>query len=401
MNGDTQEVLLRRRLGELAGFARTTPRKLPSASALRPTPAIRQPPTPWRAALLIGSAAAVIGGLVVLSQRERPIVPTNSTGSATAPEQSTASTAPGSVPSPSTTYVAVDPGTTAVTTTSLPSDFAGLEGSPLTYQARREDTVALLGYQLCVGGVSLAAVNAWPDGLRHQLSEGEQIVVPSGACVRGEALPGQAGLVPNSVAVAGDGGSGIAAALLAVGLPVTDSSKVSSGLARPDFYDWSSEMATMVATLPSGTPVVFDVGSNDGQAITPADGGPSLLLGSPEWTSEYMSRVRHIAKIVIGSGHPLIWVGVHDSANADFSRALVSVADATEYALEGTQGAIYILAWDVLRGSDGSSSSEPVNDSDGNPVVVRVSDGYHLTDDGARLVSDRVLFALRANGFNL
>ncbi len=110
MNGDAQEVLLRRRLGELAGFARTTPRMLPSASALRTRPAMRQPPTPWRAALLVGFAAAVIGGMVVLSQRERPIVPTNSTGSATAPEQSTANTAPGSVPSPSTTYVAVDPG---------------------------------------------------------------------------------------------------------------------------------------------------------------------------------------------------------------------------------------------------------------------------------------------------
>ncbi len=92
---------------------------------------------------------------------------------------------------------------------------------------------------------------------------------------------------------------------------------------------------------------------------------------------------------------------IGDTANADFSRALVSVANATEYALEGTPGAIYVLAWDVLRGSDGSSSSESANDSDGNPVVVRISDGYHLTDDGARLVSDRVLFALRANGFNL
>ena len=110
MNDDAQEVLLRRRLGELAGLARTTPRKLPSASALRPGPALRQPPTPWRAALLIGSAAAVIGGLVVLSQRERPTVPTDAAGSTTVPEQSTVSTAPGSIPLPSTTYVAVDPG---------------------------------------------------------------------------------------------------------------------------------------------------------------------------------------------------------------------------------------------------------------------------------------------------
>ncbi len=110
MNDDAQEVLLRRRLGELAGLARTTSRKLPSASALRPGPASGRQPTPWRAALLIGSAAAVIGGLVVLSQRERPIAPTDATGSSTVPEQSTATTAPGSVPSPSTTYVAVDPG---------------------------------------------------------------------------------------------------------------------------------------------------------------------------------------------------------------------------------------------------------------------------------------------------
>ena len=302
---------------------------------------------------------------------------------------------------PPDSQTGVTQATTAVTTTSLPSDFAGLEGSSLTYQARLGDTVALLAYQLCFGDAALAVVNAWPDGLRHQLRAGEQIVVPSGACVRGEALPDQEGLAPTSVAVAGDGGSGIVAALNGVGVPVTDHSKVSSGLVRSDFYDWSSEMTIMVAALPSGTPVVFDVGSNDGQAIMPADGGSPLPLGSPEWTSEYMSRVRDIAKIVIGSGHPLIWVGVHDSTNADFSRALVSVADATEYALEGTPGAIYILAWDVLRGSDGSSSSEPVNDSDGNPVVVRGNDGYHLTDVGARLVSDRVLFALRANGFNL
>ena len=109
MNDDTREVVLRRRLGELADLARTTPRKLPSAATARYGKAPWPRPTAWRAALLIGSAAVVVGGLFALSQRDRPSVSTNSTVSTTVPEPTTPITAPGSVPPQSTTYVTVNP----------------------------------------------------------------------------------------------------------------------------------------------------------------------------------------------------------------------------------------------------------------------------------------------------
>ena len=109
MNDDAREVVLRQRLGELAGLARTTPRKLPSAASARPGKAPWRRPTAWRAALLIGSAAVVVGGLFALPQRDRPSVSTNSTVSTTVPEPTTSITAPGSVPPQSTTYVTVNP----------------------------------------------------------------------------------------------------------------------------------------------------------------------------------------------------------------------------------------------------------------------------------------------------
>jgi len=293
------------------------------------------------------------------------------------------------------------PGTGTPLTTFDPTRFNpdGVE-SPLRYVASEGETASSLAYQLCTRVPALAAWNEWPGGLNHIFTEGELVAVPLGSCIKGSALtPAAASAAPaGPITVIGDSeASRVAVALTAKGLDVSDLSKVSTGLARPDFYDWPSNIDDLLTTIPPASTVVMVIGSNDGQALLASDpNSPSVQAETPEWFSAYMARVQTVANTIVTAGHPLIWIGVHGTEIGAFNQLMVNVSDATDYALEKVTGALYVTAWDVLRGPDGSSPSETVIDENGTAVTV-LDDRFDgtLTDDAVELLTQRVETALR------
>ena len=291
--------------------------------------------------------------------------------------------------------------TTTPTTAFDPTRFNpdGVE-SPLRYVSRQGDTASSLAYQLCTSVPAVAAWNKWPDGLDRAFSDGELVAVPLGSCIKGSALtPAPASdASPGPVTVLGDSeASRVSLALTARGFDVSDLSRISSGLARPDFYDWPSTIDDLLPTIPAASTIVMVIGSNDGQALLSTSGdSPGVQPETPEWFTEYMARVRTVATKIVAAGHPLIWVGVHGTEVGAFNQRMVNVNDATDYALEKVPGALYITAWDVLRGPDGASPSATVLDDNGAAVTV-LDDrlGGTLTDAAIELLTERVDTALR------
>ena len=263
----------------------------------------------------------------------------------------------------------------------------------VTYTVQAGDVLVGIAGWFCVNADEVVSVNGWADGFEHALFPGDVIKIPASACVRGRPQPTSA----SSVDVAGDNvGMLTATGLASVGIAVSDHGKVSSGLVRTDFFDWPARLADIVSTAAAGAPVVFAAGGNDGQKFL----GTQDPVGSSAWASEYTNRVLEIVDVVVGAGHPLIWIGVPDAADPALEAALDVVRDATEAALTGAAGVVYVDAQQILDGPDGGYT-DTLPDSSGDPVVVRSADGFHVTPAGQDLVTQRVLLALQAQGLTV
>lgn len=180
------------------------------------------------------------------------------------------------------------------------------------------------------------------------------------------------------VVVIGDGGpveSAVDGSLYAV----SDQTTVSSGLARPQFFDWHDAAETLITVMPPGLPVVVTMGSNDGQQID-LDDGTVLPFGSPEWTHEYSKRVSELAAIFTGAGHPVVWI---------LPGGISRPAFAAQYDLLNT----------TIRNALLGRPEVTVVDTTALPIgtAERTADGYHLNDAGLQILSaelERVLHLL-------
>ena len=98
--------------------------------------------------------------------------------------------------------------------------------------------------------------------------------------------------------------------------------KVSSGLSRPDFFDWPTHMRQVV---PQANPdiVVVTFGGNDAQAISNADGSwaieyvPASGSRDDEWKALYAARVAEVMDYLSADNRTLIWVGIPNDDNPD------------------------------------------------------------------------------------
>lgn len=102
-----------------------------------------------------------------------------------------------------------------------------------------------------------------------------------------------------------------------LGHVVTRRVKASSGLARPDFYDWRLALEEALVSEPQV--VVLQLGSNDFQPLRFAAreierqaraGRPIVKRASPLWAELYGERVDELLE-VIGPDRLVIWVGAY------------------------------------------------------------------------------------------
>jgi hypothetical protein len=173
--------------------------------------------------------------------------------------------------------------------------------------------------------------------------------------------------------------------------------KVSSGLARPDFFDWPAELAT---ALPKANPdiVVATFGGNDSQGLTKADG--SVLVSDPitkeaGWSKEYEQRVGEVMDLMLQGGRTVIWVGIPNDDNPDVTARLAIQDQAVRAAAAARPGVKFIDTWDRFSGRDGGWAEFVIDPRDGLGKDVRASDGFHLNTTGAEILALDIAQAVR------
>ncbi len=173
--------------------------------------------------------------------------------------------------------------------------------------------------------------------------------------------------------------------------------KVSSGLARPDFFDWPAEID---AKLPEVNPdiVVATFGGNDSQGLAVESG--EFIVGDPvaneaEWTEEYQARAGAVMDQLLDGGRTLIWVGIPNDDNPDVTARLAIQDQAVKAAAAERPEVIFIDAWTRFSGRDGNWAEFVVDPRDGVGKDVRAADGFHLNQDGAEILAIDIAQAVR------
>ena len=188
---------------------------------------------------------------------------------------------------------------------------------------------------------------------------------------------------PLKVVVAGDstakslGDALIGAAGGNAELTISNEGKVSTGLARSDYFNWGARMSEIVA-VDQPEVVVFMVGANDGQSILEGDGTVVAQFDTPEWTEQYRRRVAGIMDLVEGDGRRMVWVGEPNVGTGNVQQA-VEIGNAIAAEEAATRPWVtYVDVAAMLAGPDGGFS-EYITMPDGSTARCYAGDGVHLT----------------------
>ncbi len=162
---------------------------------------------------------------------------------------------------------------------------------------------------------------------------------------------------------------------------------VSTGLSRPDYFDWPQRLVDMlVVKRPDAAVMLF--GANDGQNVMSQ--GKVVKVGSPGWRELYARRVGRAMDILTKGGRRVYWVGNPIMRDRGY-RARIAMMDAI-YRAEAAKhpGVTFIPTWRLFAGKKGAYA-EYLRDASGDLVLMRLPDGIHLTRAGGDRMAQAVL----------
>jgi len=162
---------------------------------------------------------------------------------------------------------------------------------------------------------------------------------------------------------------------------------VSSGLSRPDFFNWPQRLVDEIVDFrPDAAAVLF--GANDGQDVMYQ--GKVLKVGTKAWQDVYAQRVGAAMDILTKGGRRVYWIG--DPIMRDFGyRGRIAMMNHI-YQAEAKKhpGVTFISTWQLMA-NDKGSYSDYLTDASGNSVLMRAPDGIHLTRAGGDRMAALVL----------
>jgi lysophospholipase L1-like esterase len=154
--------------------------------------------------------------------------------------------------------------------------------------------------------------------------------------------------------------------------------KLSTGLTRPDVFDWPAKLRALTAEVRPDL-VIANFGGNDAQAMVLA-GGEVAHYGSPRWEAAYRTRVREIVTIAGQGGARVLMLGMSTTRDPVLSRRMEHINALTEEASRAA-GADFLSIWDL--GADAGGHFQDVAVIDGVPTRTRLADGKHFSRAGA------------------
>lgn len=180
----------------------------------------------------------------------------------------------------------------------------------------------------------------------------------------------------------------------AVGIIGPVDTHISTGLARPEVFNWPAFLKTVVTTDQPNA-VVLTFGANDDQTLTGDGGGESF--GSPTWQAEYRRRIGGLMDTVTGiASHPkLFFVGIPPVKDAPrFSNDYVLINNIVNSEAHARAGRVYYVDTVSALGTGTGGYTDYLANPDGTVVQVRAADGIHFTRAGGDRIAAKILAAM-------
>lgn len=163
--------------------------------------------------------------------------------------------------------------------------------------------------------------------------------------------------------------------------------KVSSGLSRPDFFDWPQRMVDQIVDYkPDAVAVLF--GANDGQDVYYE--GKVLKVGTKAWQEVYARRVGEAMDILTKGGRRVYWVGQPIMKDFGYRERIAMMNHIYEAEAQKHPGVKFVSTWKLLSNEKGSYA-EYLKDEGGDSILMRAPDGIHLTRAGGDRMAGLVL----------
>jgi len=171
---------------------------------------------------------------------------------------------------------------------------------------------------------------------------------------------------------------------------VSRQGRISTGLARPDYFDWPVALSEIVDNFQPDL-IVIMLGENDNQSLRNAAGREETPVGTFDWPQAYGDRVEDFMRLATSKGARVVWVGlpivsdkgrwgILERQNAVFDQSATGVRDVT-----------YLDTWDMFESPDGGYTA--YYRSDGKVELIRESDGLHFNAAGYELLARAVVEA--------
>ena len=169
-------------------------------------------------------------------------------------------------------------------------------------------------------------------------------------------------------------------------------SRLSTGLARTDLYNWFSRLQEVPAQLRPRV-AVLSFGADDAHDyMGGAHVGP---FGSPSWNAEYRRRVEGVTRELNAAGVYVAWLGLPIPDGPGFRKSFPVVnAILASVARKHAKGSTFVDTWHLLDDFQGRYT--PYLRVHGKLTLMRLPDGVHYTAAAGDLIARQTVELLRA-----
>ena len=169
-------------------------------------------------------------------------------------------------------------------------------------------------------------------------------------------------------------------------LKLVQAGRSSTGLCRPDFYDWPKAMRTLMRSEQPRT-VVICIGTNDDQTV--ADAGVRHQFISPRWQVAYRHKVEEIINIIDGYGGTSIWVSPPIMGPDALRPRVFAIREVIRQTCE-SRNVPFIDIWPTLADAHGNFQYSFIAPG-GKTITLRTRDGVHIAPAGNKILAKAVL----------
>ena len=168
---------------------------------------------------------------------------------------------------------------------------------------------------------------------------------------------------------------------------VSRQGRISTGLARPDYFNWPNTMRRIVVSFDPDLVIVM-LGENDHQSLQSVHGGRVAQIGTSEWPAAYRARVLKMMEIATSDGAKVVWAGLPISADPALRDHSRRQNDIYEFAASISAGVAYFDSWERFREPGGGYTAYF---REGRRVIlIREGDGLHFNAIGYTIVAREI-----------